>query len=200
MKKNICWILLILEVCGIFLIGFLPAIIDAMHCGAVIQTPEGMKLTINHDISITEDGLTIQLFEGTAIYPSTIYPNEIKFFYDVAKNKSIVPKDALSNEAHNDNKQNIVYAHVAWDSINEKDQLIGLKNAADQKQRNDQKRYLLKGAIIGGTACFCWLIVGALLNFLLKKKEKTKLLHIIHSSILVIILAIFWYKGFFLYH
>ena len=166
MKKIMIYSLLLIDIIGIFLICFVSAKNKANHCGAVIEIPEGMQLTVNNNVSVDDEEILI--LSDTVIVPQMIQ-NDAVYFYDDKSNK-------------------IVFTE--FQNFKEQALLDDLQDYAEQKKINDQKKYMRHGIILGCVFGICWLGIEVLLSCWLVNKKRIKALFVFCISSSVIIYAI----------
>ncbi|MBR4948697.1 MAG: hypothetical protein IKZ29_09065 [Clostridiales bacterium] len=158
MRKIVVYIIVVLEAVGILVLNISAGKKKADHCGAAIEVPVGMQLTLKQEYSITNGNSSVDIQEGTIIVPGSIRNNEVSFIHEESQTK----------------------LNVSWDYFNEKDQLIKLKNEAEQRKLDQQKKYIKRGVLLGVIECSCWIIISCVLSLICIRKQLFTLLIIFH--------------------
>lgn len=160
----------ILEAVGIIWYSVSTSIYDSKYIAKVIQVPENMVLTTANDISYSVDReKEITVPAGTEITPDWIFSDSVYITYDG-------------------------YGHISanWDDFVEQDKLEELENIASQERINNQKKYVLRGSVIGVCVSVCWLIIGTVISYLLTKKESLNVLVFILIAVHLIVGLLFF--------
>jgi hypothetical protein len=172
MKKTAAIILLILGAISIFASNMLTAIYDARWVsGEVIDIPKGMQLTISNDISLSSGGSNVHIEKDTKIYPYYIAPSgTVNFYY----NNDGTEMDLI----------------VTWNDVKEEALLNELKEESSRRISEAQKPIIKRGAITGAVQAAVWLVIGALLFFMLSKKDKYNICNLFLILIPIIIILV----------
>lgn len=160
----------ILEAVGIIWYSVSTSIYGSKYIAKVIQVPENMVLTTANDISYSVDReKEITVPAGTEITPDWIFSDSVYITYDG-------------------------YGHISanWDDFVEQDKLEELENIASQERINNQKKYVLRGSVIGVCVSVSWLIIGTVISYLLTKKESLNVLVFILIAVHLIVGLLFF--------
>ena len=172
MKKTATIVLLILGAISVFLSNMLTAIYDARWIsGEVIDIPKGMQLTISNDISLSSGGSDVHIEKDTKIFPYYIAPSgTVNFHY----NNDGTEMDLI----------------VTWKDVKEEALLNELKEESNRRNSEAQKPIIKRGAVAGAVQAAIWLVIGALLAFMLSKKDKYFICSIILILVPIIIILV----------
>lgn len=177
MKKTTVIIFLVIE----FIIFLLDVSVYAQRKGmnwqAEIDIPGDLMLTIVEDVTIPEissignpatstDEITI--IKGTVIRPLYIGYNTVTFYDEITQKR---------------------YS-IEWQNIKEQDQLELLKINADQKTKEDQRRMIVNGIVVGLIGGISWVTVALLISIWLTRKNKEKTIVIFNVVAIVFMLFI----------
>ncbi len=172
MRKIVAYILLIIETVCIFVSFYVPAKRKADHWFEPIITPENMQLTLAEDEQFqTIGGDTYTVPGGTISVPIQINYSSVTFYYD--------------------EEADIRYT-VSWDNIKEKDQLIELRNIAENRNREVHTSYILRGIVLGLLFGVIWLVVGAVLMRVFLKKQSKAPIIIMHIIALACVFSLLY--------
>ena len=168
-------IILLIETISVFLIGMDYVKKKASHWHAEVKIPDGLQLTIEKDVSVfvlTQDSVTnetvasdVVISEGEKISPIWIRDSSLTFYYE------------KTGERHT----------ISSDSIKEQDLLKDLNSDADERTISERNDIILNGFLISIAISLCVLIAGIFISVRLMKKQKNKLLILIHVVIIVVI-------------
>ena len=172
MKKTATIVLLILGAISIFLSNMLTAIYDARWIsGEVIDIPKGMQLTISNDISLSSGGSDVHIEKDTIIFPYYIAPSgTLNFHYNI-----------------DGTEMDLI---VTWKDVKEEALLNELKEESNRRISEAQKPIIKRGAVAGAVQAAIWLVIGALLAFMLSKKDKYFICSIILILVPIIIILV----------
>lgn len=171
MKKHYIFIVILIEIIGIVCISTLYAFNYSEFVVMNIAVPEGLKLTLNKDISINTNDGAILIPKDTVINPKYIFPDNTVCFY------------------YNETTERL---HTEWENIYEQGVLDDLKHEAELRQEAQQRKIKTRGLIVGIFIGVFWLFIGGIISFEIIKKEKYTLLTILHSIIIAVIVLILY--------
>lgn len=174
MYKKIPYFLLVIEVLMIFVVNVFYARFNASLNVSEIEVPEGMRLTLIKNISISTSEGTIVLPKDTIINPTFIFPDKTVYF----------------------NYENIImysHLHTSWESFIEQEQLEKLKEEAEHKTREKQSEIIKHGVIYGIVQASAWLLVIGTVTLIFVKKKLYKAILILQIGLPLIVLLLFMF-------
>ena len=162
MKKTIFVIFLIVEVLLIISLCISSAYRKSEACGAVIVIPADLQLTTDYEIKFSKNGTTLMIPQNTKIIPRHINNSYVYFDYD---------------------SQEMI--KVSWNDIKEQDALLGLRSAAENRKKEDQRHFMILGVVTSVVASTLWICFALFIMSLVEKKQTIMLLWIVHLIVLV---------------
>ena len=179
MKKAFPYILIILEIIAIIFINYRLGVIDANHCGKIIQVPDGLELTLNKDVTVSKGDDEIELKEGMTFTPMSIHVDSVLAMYD-SDSGSFVNIGVFIDNSSADEDMDTTSVVINWSDIKEQDQLQVLKNEADQKYQDDRNQCIKDGLVRGAVIAAVWTLICAAVTTILIKKSKAGIAIVLH--------------------
>ena len=160
---------LALEVVFLFSVSTIYGENQAHHYMEIPQFPDGMMVTLNRDITVSESTLgsdkKITIKAGTVVHPEQMW-HSVVFNY-----------------------QGKGYYGAALEDFKEQDQqkkIIDETNEKKKKKREQIARENIDMKLIA--AGICWLLIGSVLTFVLQKKDWLRQLFVIHVALIPVFL------------
>jgi len=197
-KKIIAFVLLVLEVIAILFVGFLRAENEGIHYGTIYEPHDSLYLTFSKDVALDDsDGETIAP-KGSRVLVFAIGYNYVGGYYSKTDSgfDDFMKLDSLE-QIENSREMGFLWFHLSWDCFEEQTKLQELyreKELAVEAKREAAMTEIYCYTAFSAILC---ILAGALLIFLLSRKEWYLLLYVL--EVIALIITIFILPSVFLY-
>lgn len=197
-KKIIAIVLLVLEVIAILFVGHLRAENEGIHYGTLVEPQGGIYLTFSKDIELNDfDGKTIAP-KGSVVLVEAIGNNYVGGFFSKTNSgfDAFKKLDDLE-QLEKCREMGFLWFHLSWDCFEEQTKLEELyreKELAVEAKREAAMTNIYCYTAFSAILC---ILAGALLIFLLSRKEWYLLLYVL--EVIVLLITIFILPSVFLY-
>ena len=168
-KKVIAFVLLALEVIGIFAANFLYVrhFLDYYISSHTIEND--IELTVSKEVSIYDPNGNLELSKGSVIHP--VY----------------VAREGRKYTVYFNYEDTVIHTYISTDGSNfaEQDKIEKLMHMIEQRTLDEKAAELKRGITAGITQAAVWVIIGGILTVILTKKEKYLILYLLPVGVAI---------------
>ncbi len=195
-KKIIAFVLLVLEVIAILFVGFLRAENEGIHYGTIVEPKYTLYMTFNKDMTLDDIDGEVVAPKGSVVLVTIIGNDYVGGYFSKTGRDFAVLKN-LDHESMEASLKDFVWFHLSWDCFEEQTKLQELYREKELVVEAKREAAMTEIYCYTAFSAILCILAGALLIFLLSRKEWYLLLYVL--EVIVLLITIFILPSVFLY-